>query len=64
MIVSLVIMLGLGVVSVAVVRTNLRPLDDIEETAEAIAAGHLDRRVPDRTRGPRSGGWAGRSTRC
>ena len=48
MIVSLVIMLGLGVVSVAVVRTNLRPLDDIEETAEAIAAGHLDRRVPDR----------------
>jgi two-component system OmpR family sensor kinase len=47
-IVSLVIMLGLGVVSVAVVRTNLRPLDDIEETAEAIAAGHLDRRVPDR----------------
>jgi two-component system OmpR family sensor kinase len=46
-IVSVVIMLGLGVVSVAVVRTNLRPLDDIEETAEAIAAGHLDRRVPD-----------------
>ena len=35
-------------VSVAVVRTNLRPLDDIEETAEEIAAGHLDRRVPDR----------------
>ena len=47
-IVSLVIMLGLAVVSVAVVRTNLRPLDDIEETAEDIAAGHLDRRVPDR----------------
>ena len=47
-IVSLIIMLGLAVVGVAVVRTNLRPLDDIEETAEAIAAGHLDRRVPDR----------------
>jgi two-component system, OmpR family, sensor kinase len=47
-IVSLVIVLGLAVVSVAVVRTNLRPLDDIEETAEDIAAGHLDRRVPDR----------------
>ncbi len=46
-IVSLVIMLGLGVVSVAVVRTNLRSLDDIEETAEEIAAGHLDRRVPE-----------------
>ena len=48
LVVSLAIMLGLGVVSVAVVRTNLRPLDDIEETAEEIAAGHLDRRVPDR----------------
>ena len=47
-VVSLIIMLGLGVVSVAVVRTNLRPLDDIEETAHDIAAGHLDRRVPDR----------------
>ncbi|MGP0027334.1 MAG: HAMP domain-containing protein, partial [Streptosporangiaceae bacterium] len=46
-IVSLVIMLGLAVVSVAVVRTNLRSLDDIEETAEEIAAGHLDRRVPE-----------------
>ena len=47
-VVSLIIMLGLAVVSVAVVRTNLRPLDDIEETAHDIAAGHLDRRVPDR----------------
>ena len=47
-IVSVVIMLGLGVVSVAMVRSNLRPLDDIEETAEEIAAGHLNRRVPDR----------------
>jgi two-component system OmpR family sensor kinase len=47
-IVGIVIMLGLGVVSVAVVRANLRPLDDIEETAEEIAAGHLNRRVPDR----------------
>ncbi|HEY0718438.1 MAG TPA: HAMP domain-containing sensor histidine kinase [Streptosporangiaceae bacterium] len=47
-VVSLAIMLGLGVVSVAVVRTNLRPLDDIEETAQEIAAGHLERRVPDR----------------
>jgi two-component system OmpR family sensor kinase len=48
LVVSLAIMLGLGVVSVAVVRANLRPLDDIEETAQDIAAGHLDRRVPDR----------------
>jgi two-component system, OmpR family, sensor kinase len=48
LVVSLAIMVGLGVVSVAVVRTNLRPLDEIEETAQDIAAGHLDRRVPDR----------------
>src|ERR1700760_3869540 len=47
-VVSVIILLGLAVVSVAVVRTNLRPLDDIEETAQDIAAGHLDRRVPDR----------------
>jgi two-component system OmpR family sensor kinase len=47
-IVGLVIMLGLGVVSVAVVRSSLRPLDDIEETAGEIAHGHLNRRVPDR----------------
>ena len=33
---------------VAVVRTNLRPLVDIEETAGEIAAGHLNRRVPER----------------
>jgi two-component system OmpR family sensor kinase len=48
LVVSVIVMLGLAVVSVAVVRTNLRPLDDIEETAQDIAAGHLDRRVPDR----------------
>src|ERR1700761_1401250 len=47
-VVSAIILLGLAVVSVAVVRTNLRPLDDIEATAQDIAAGHLDRRVPDR----------------
>ena len=32
----------------AVVRSNLRPLVEIEETAEEIAAGHLNRRVPER----------------
>ena len=35
-------------VGVAAVRTNLRPLDEIEVTAEAIADGHLDHRVPER----------------
>ena len=43
-----VILVILAMVGVAVVRANLRPLVDIEETAEAIADGHLDRRVPER----------------
>ena len=48
LVVSIVVIIVLAIVGVAVVRSNLRPLDDIEETAEDIAAGHLDRRVPDR----------------
>jgi two-component system OmpR family sensor kinase len=40
----LVLVAGLGV---AIVRASLRPLVDIEHTAEAIAAGDLSRRVPD-----------------
>ena len=48
MIVGGVIVLVLALVGVAAVRANLRPLDEIEETAEAIADGHLDRRVPER----------------
>ena len=48
MIVGGVIVLILAMVGVAAVRANLRPLDEIEETAEAIADGHLDRRVPER----------------
>jgi len=48
LIVSIVVIIVLAIVGVAVVRSNLRPLDDIEETAEDIAAGQLDRRVPDR----------------
>jgi two-component system OmpR family sensor kinase len=48
LIVSIVVIVILAVVGVGVVRANLRPLDDIEGTAEEIAAGHLDRRVPDR----------------
>jgi HAMP domain-containing protein len=49
MIVGGVIVLVLAMVGVAAVRANLRPLDEIEETAEAIADGHLDRRVPGAT---------------
>ncbi|GAB2851168.1 HAMP domain-containing sensor histidine kinase [Actinoallomurus bryophytorum] len=40
----LVLVAGLGV---AIVRASLRPLVNIENTAEAIAAGDLSRRVPD-----------------
>jgi two-component system OmpR family sensor kinase len=46
--VSAAIVLVLTIVGVGVVRANLRPLEEIEETAEEIAAGHLDRRVPER----------------
>jgi two-component system OmpR family sensor kinase len=48
LIVSTIILVGLVVVGVAIVRASLRPLTDIEKTAEAIAAGELSRRVPDR----------------
>ncbi len=46
--VSAVILLVVGLAGFAVVRSNLRPLVEIEETAEEIAAGHLNRRVPER----------------
>jgi two-component system OmpR family sensor kinase len=42
--VVLVLVAGLGV---AIVRASLRPLVNIEHTAEAIAAGDLSRRVPE-----------------
>ena len=47
-IVSAAIVCVLAGVGYAVVRSNLRPLVEIEETAEEIAAGHLNRRVPER----------------
>jgi two-component system OmpR family sensor kinase len=48
LIVSIVIVIVLLIAGIAVVRTNLRPLVDIEETAGEIADGHLNRRVPER----------------
>ena len=48
LIVSIVIVLVLLMAAIAVVRANLRPLVEIEETAEEIADGHLNRRVPER----------------
>ncbi|MEV0384386.1 HAMP domain-containing sensor histidine kinase [Nonomuraea sp. NPDC050643] len=41
------ILLILAVVGITIVRRSMRPLGQIERTAEAIAAGDLGRRVPD-----------------
>jgi two-component system, OmpR family, sensor kinase len=46
-IVSSILLAGIAILGVAVIRASLRPLTDIEKTAEAIAAGELSRRVPD-----------------
>jgi two-component system OmpR family sensor kinase len=48
LLVGLLIMAALATAGVAAVRASLRPLTDIEHTAEAIAAGDLSQRVPDR----------------
>jgi two-component system, OmpR family, sensor kinase len=48
LIVSGVVLVALAIVGIAIVRSSLRPLTDIELTAEAIATGDLSRRVPDR----------------
>jgi two-component system, OmpR family, sensor kinase len=48
LIVGLIILVILAMATVALVRANLRPLVDIEETAGEIADGHLNRRVPER----------------
>ena len=42
-----IILVFIGVVATVVVALGLRPLTRIERTAEAIAAGDLQRRVPD-----------------
>jgi signal transduction histidine kinase len=47
-IVSVVIVIVLAVVGFLVVAANLQPLVEIEETAEEIAEGHLNKRVPER----------------
>jgi two-component system, OmpR family, sensor kinase len=46
-VVGSLLLVVLGSVGIAVVRLGLRPLTRIEHTAAAIAAGELDRRVPD-----------------
>jgi len=42
------VLLVLGVVGYAVVHRSLRPLVEVEQTAAAIAAGELERRIPQR----------------
>ncbi|HEY6786734.1 MAG TPA: HAMP domain-containing protein, partial [Trebonia sp.] len=46
--VSTAIVIVVAVAGVAIVRTNLRPLNDIELTAGQIAAGHLNHRIAER----------------
>jgi two-component system OmpR family sensor kinase len=48
LVVGLAVLLGLVVVGYGVVRSSLRPLVEVEATAEAIAAGDLSQRVPER----------------
>ena len=48
LIIGLIVVCILAGAIVMVVRASLRPLVDIEETAGEIAAGHLNRRVPER----------------
>jgi two-component system OmpR family sensor kinase len=48
LIVSAAVLFVLLIIGIAVVRANLIPLVEIEETAEDIAEGNLDRRVPER----------------
>ena len=48
LIIGAIIVCILALAIVMVVRASLRPLVDIEETAGEIAAGHLNRRVPER----------------
>jgi two-component system OmpR family sensor kinase len=46
--IGLAVLLVLGVAGFAVVHRSLRPLVEVEQTAAAIAAGQLDRSVPER----------------
>ncbi|HEX2323626.1 MAG TPA: HAMP domain-containing sensor histidine kinase [Streptosporangiaceae bacterium] len=48
LIISCALLLVLAAVGVAMIRSSMRPLRDIERTAEAIAAGDLGLRVPER----------------
>ncbi|HEX6422934.1 MAG TPA: HAMP domain-containing sensor histidine kinase [Acidimicrobiales bacterium] len=55
LLVGLAVLGGLALVGVSMVRTALRPLDEIEITAAAIGRGDLGRRVPDHHPGTEMG---------
>src|ERR1700733_7575048 len=46
--IGVAVLLVLGLVGSWVVNRSLRPLTEVEQTAAAIAAGQLDRRIPER----------------
>ena len=60
--VTLAVLATMAILSLFTVKRGLRPLEQIEQTAEAIAAGDLSRRVEETDPAPRSGGWGLRST--
>lgn len=47
LVVGLLVLLALGAGAFVVVRRSLRPLVEVEQAAEAVAAGDLSRRVPE-----------------
>ncbi|MDH2430385.1 HAMP domain-containing sensor histidine kinase [Sphaerisporangium sp. TRM90804] len=53
-----VVMVILAVLGVVIIRRSLRPLEEMEHTAAAIAAGDLGRRVPDLDPGTEVGSLA------
>ncbi|MFC7330159.1 sensor histidine kinase [Marinactinospora rubrisoli] len=53
--VGLAVLAALGIAAVMTVRMQLRPLHEIEMTAQAIAAGDLERRIADQDPGTESG---------
>ena len=55
LVVSVVVLVVLAGVGAVIVRASLRPLVEIEQTARAIAAGDLTRRVPERDPGTEVG---------
>ena len=61
-VVSALLLIGLGIVTWVMVRRDLRPLEEIASTAGAIAEGDLSQRVSHVAEGPRSASWAWPST--